>query len=154
MDQYKAIILDNSAKSGIDKDILRAVIYQESEGNPNLRSPVGAVGLMQIVPATASQLGCQSGWEFDPVKNIDCGTKYIKKWIGTYNSYDLYAGYNGGYGANTMGQSSFCPGLKRWQCAFDNADLSVCNQGFVEARNYAVMIDAWVREYKKNMCTW
>jgi hypothetical protein len=154
MDQYKSIILDNSAKYGVDKDIIRAVIYQESSGNPNVRSPVGALGLMQIMPSTANKIGCLPGWEFDPVKNIDCGTRYLKSSMSTYSSYDIYAGYNGGYGANAMNPSSFCPGLKRWQCAFDSADFSVCNEGFIESRDYAIMTDAWVRQYKGGSCSW
>lgn len=154
MNQYQTLILENAARYGVDKDIIRAVIYQESNGNPNAQSQVGARGLMQVMPATAASLGCSPGWETDPARNIDCGTRYLRSSIGRYSSYDLYAGYNGGYGANAMDASSYCPGQRRWQCAFDNASFSVCNTGFIESRNYAIMTDAWVREYKNNACTW
>ena len=155
-DNYKSYIEQASSKYGVDKNIIRAVIWQESQGNINAVSNHGAIGLMQILPSTASSIGCQSGWQNDAAKNIDCGTKYLKQGQNKgYSNYDLYAGYNGGYGNNSMNPSSNCNGLKRWQCSFDDNDHKVCNTGFVESRNYAIEGSTWQSTLASgSMCSW
>ena len=155
LDRYQSAINTASSTYGVDKNIIRAIIYQESNGNPGAASGVGAVGLMQILPTTAQAIGCKSDWASNPESNIDCGTKYLKQGQSAgMSSYDLYAGYNGGYGQAATGASSDCPGLKRWQCSFDKADKTVCNTGYLESRNYAMEVDAWVREYGASKCSW
>jgi len=58
-------------------DFVKAVIMAESAGNPNAVSPKGAGGLMQIMPATAKDLGIKN--RFDPVENVEGGSKYLKQ---------------------------------------------------------------------------
>ena len=156
-DNYRDIIEKYSAQYGVDKNIIRSVIWQESNGNVNIgTSPAGAVGMMQITPSTAKSIGCRSGWENDADKNIECGTRYLKQGLSkNYTNYDLYAGYNGGYGGNSMNPSSHCTGLKRWQCSFDDTDHKTCNTGFLESRNYAIEGAVWQKTYdNKSMCSW
>ena len=71
------------------------MIVAESGANPNALSPVGAQGLMQLMPATARELGVTDSW--DPLQNIDGGTRYLKMLMGRFpNLRHAVAGYNAG----------------------------------------------------------
>lgn len=74
-----------SAKYGIAPSLIAAVIDQESSGNPNDQSSAGAIGLMQLLPSTASWIG-YSGSLWDPLTNIMTGTKYLKYLLNKYNN--------------------------------------------------------------------
>ena len=64
-----------SSKYGVDPDLVRAIIYAESKGDPFVISRKGAQGLMQIMPVTADFMGISN--PFDPEENIKAGVKYI-----------------------------------------------------------------------------
>lgn len=64
-----------SSKYGVDPDLVRAIIYAESKGDPFVISRSGAQGLMQIMPVTADFMGINN--PFDPEENIKAGVKYI-----------------------------------------------------------------------------
>jgi soluble lytic murein transglycosylase-like protein len=93
------IIYRAGQKAGVDPRFIHAVIKQESKYNTKAVSPVGAQGLMQMMPATAERFGLKD--PFDPAKNVEAGTKYLK-WLLKRFDGDVslaLAGYNAGEGA-------------------------------------------------------
>lgn len=74
--QYDALIEENAAAHGVNPHLVRAVIQQESAFNPLARSHKGAMGLMQLMPATASELGVTD--PYNASENIRGGVAYLK----------------------------------------------------------------------------
>jgi soluble lytic murein transglycosylase-like protein len=90
------LIETSSKQEGIKPDLIRAVINEESGGRPCAVSSKGAQGLMQLMPATADQLGVKD--PFDPKQNVDAGTKLLKQLLAKYNGDTSLAlsAYNAG----------------------------------------------------------
>ncbi len=70
------LISQTADRLQVDPDLIHAIIKVESEYNPRARSRKGAMGLMQLVPATAQRFGVEN--PFDPKQNIDGGVTYFK----------------------------------------------------------------------------
>jgi soluble lytic murein transglycosylase-like protein len=96
---YDDVIVDNSHANGLRPDLVRAVIQVESGFNPSARSPKGAMGLMQLMPATAQQFNVTN--PFNPRENVRAGTAYLRQLLDRYDNNEelALAAYNAGPGA-------------------------------------------------------
>jgi hypothetical protein len=96
---YGAIIATVSQAHGVDPMLVRALIQVESNYRPRARSSKGAMGLMQLMPATARQYKVRN--PYDPTANISAGVKHLKGLIDRMDgAVELaLAAYNAGEGA-------------------------------------------------------
>lgn len=93
---FHGLILAASSKHSVDPALVKAIIMAESSYNPDAISRKGAVGLMQLMPGTAVDMGVEDS--FDPEHNINGGVKYLKHLLNLFQG-DLrlaVAAYNAG----------------------------------------------------------
>lgn len=95
---FDGLIDQAAAMFSVPAKLIKSVIQKESNFNPNAVSHAGASGLMQLMPATARDLGVKN--IFDPAENIQGGAKYLKQLLDKYDyQVDLaLAAYNAGPG--------------------------------------------------------
>jgi hypothetical protein len=98
MGQWDSIVSEASKKYGVPKWLIYGVIQAESYGDPNATSKAGAMGLMQLMPGTAKDLGVKDA--YDPAQNVMGGTRHLKRLLDKYNGNGLQAlsAYNWGEG--------------------------------------------------------
>ena len=91
-------IRDSASKYGVPQKMIEAVVCVESGGKCNAVSSAGAMGVMQLMPATAKELGVKN--PFDVSENVDAGTRYLKQLYDRYdgNWQNALAAYNAGMG--------------------------------------------------------
>ena len=95
----RTLAIQAAERHGLDPDLVLAVVAVESSFRPEAQSPKGAQGLMQLMPATAAELGVKNA--FDPAENLDGGTRHLGALLTLYGG-DLtraLAAYNAGVGA-------------------------------------------------------
>lgn len=97
-DAYDSYIMSSASRHGVNPGLMKAMMHTESAFNPNARSPVGAQGLMQLMPATARRFNVSNAW--NPAENIEGSAKYIAWLMKRFNNNVEFAvaGYNAGEG--------------------------------------------------------
>jgi soluble lytic murein transglycosylase-like protein len=97
--QWDDVIVEHATRNGVRTDLVRAVVQVESAFNPRAVSPKGAMGLMQLMPATAKEFGVVN--PFNPVENIRAGVAYLRRLLDRFSNNEqlALAAYNAGPGA-------------------------------------------------------
>ena len=132
---YAELVTHYAEINGLDPYIVCGVIMKESTWDPNAGSPAGAVGLMQLMEATAIENGCFD--RYDPEQNIMAGCKYLRK---CYDYFDgderlALAGYNAGCGnaeeyINTVPETmEYVPKVLEYAEQYRTGELKIPNSG-------------------------
>lgn len=132
-------------KQNLDPIVVLSLIRQESVFNPMARSPVGARGLMQLMPTTARRMrrSVREKQLANPKINIELGTKYFTGLVKRYEGNLVYvlAAYNAGEGR-----------VERWKGNLFDADATILKNieaiPFLETRNYVKLIFRNIFFYK------
>lgn len=142
---YLELLTKALKKEQIDPIILLSLIRQESVFNPLARSPVGARGLMQIMPSTARRLrrSVRDKQLVNPQINIELGTKYVKGLLKRYDGNLVYV-----LSAYNAGESR----VERWKNLYFDTDETILKNieaiPFLETRNYVKLIFRNIFFYK------
>jgi soluble lytic murein transglycosylase-like protein len=97
VEEFTPIIQEACNRHGVDAELVKALIQVESNFNHLAVSPKGAMGLMQLMPGTASRYGVKKA--FDPEQNVDGGVHYLKDLLELFKDKQLaLAAYNAGEG--------------------------------------------------------
>ncbi|MDO9420669.1 MAG: lytic transglycosylase domain-containing protein [Herminiimonas sp.] len=135
--KYEKLLNDAANEFNLDPALLKAVMAAESGFNPNAVSPKGAVGLMQLMPATAERFGLQADRKktvaqklTDPKTNIRLGARYLRVLRDMYPNQQhlVLASYNAGEGAVQKYNDAIPP--------------------FAETRNYVKLVTQFYNLYQ------
>jgi soluble lytic murein transglycosylase-like protein len=127
--KFEPVISEASVKYGLDPHLIKAVIRAESDFDHRAVSPKGALGLMQLMPATAEELNV--GNPFDPEENILGGARYLSDLLKRFGQDQnlALAAYNAG-----PGRVESSGGVPR----------------IAETENYVKKVMAYYKEYKSS----
>lgn len=146
---YDDIINAEAQRNQVDPDLLRAMMRQESGGNPTAVSKAGASGLMQLMPATAKELGVSN--IFDPQQNIAGGAKYVRQLIDKYGNVDhAVQAYNVGPGKFDKFLAGEIKSLPQETLQYGDkvsANFANLKKGIMPQQN-AANVDAWLGQSK------
>lgn len=134
---YAAAVDTQAEKTGVPAELIYAVMRTESGYDPEARSPVGAVGLMQLMPDTANRI--EKGADYPtPAKNIELGARHLAEIHQAEDSWPLaIMGYNGSPEA-----------VARWRKRLPDFPLDVfaATIPLLETRGYVTkVLEAWAR---------
>ncbi|MEK7520657.1 MAG: transglycosylase SLT domain-containing protein [Patescibacteria group bacterium] len=158
INKYDSEVQMAALKYGVTASEVKAVIAQESQGNPDAQSKAGAYGISQLKPETAREMAKGTGYanekitgewlKNNPEASIELQVKYYaqqKRYGGDATAG--YAGYNGGKGALLPSQN--CSGMSRYQCGYDNDAHTVPNKGYAETRDYVQKVAGYEMYFRK-----
>jgi soluble lytic murein transglycosylase len=146
---YRTLITEEARGRDFDPFIAAALIRQESMFNPRARSPVGALGLMQVMPNTGTAVarglgigGFRTDRLTEPELNLRIGTKYLADQIRSHNGrlVDAIAAYNAGPHRVT-----------RWKQfpEYRDPEIFIERIPFEETRNYVKIVQANAHIYRE-----
>ena len=106
---FERLIIERARAAGVRPELVKAIIQVESGYNPGARSHKGAMGLMQLMPETARELGVADA--YDPAENIKGGVAYLQWLLARYDGNEelALAAYNAGPGAVDRYRESIPP---------------------------------------------
>lgn len=112
VDRWSELILAAAERHGIDPRLVAIVVLVESGGDPSAKSPSGALGLMQVMPATGVDIATRRGLAdfhvddlLDPATNIDFGAWYLAQQLAAFSSHT--AGGDPGEGAVPLAAAAY-----------------------------------------------
>ena len=137
--RYQAIVRGHAHNYRLDPSLLAAVIYQESKFNATARSSSGAIGLMQLLPATAEGIALHTGGTkfrlsdlLNPELNVRYGSWYLRHLLDKYGDERLaLAAYNAGQ-----------HNVDLWRAAHEGIQ-------FPETRSYVARVEHLKNVYRK-----
>ncbi len=144
---YRDLILANAEKYGVDPYLVAAIAYTESKYDPQARSHKGALGLMQLMPETATWIAEQLHWDVfaveqlaDPKINVELGCWYLANLSSEFSDRaQVIAAYNAGRG-----------NLQKWlsQGVWDGRLETVDRIPFGETRDYVRKVSKHQKYYR------
>lgn len=145
---YVELFSKHAAANRLPESLVLALAKAESSFRPAVKSPVGAIGLMQLMPATARMTAGYKGskpynqlWLVDPEYNIRLGTKHLRELLDQFHQDTVFtlASYNAGAGA-----------VNRWRKNFGSLerDEFIENIPYLETRDYVKKIVAHIAVYQ------
>lgn len=144
---YSEFVSQNASLNGLPEGLVYALIRAESSFSPTAKSSAGAVGLMQMMPATAKLIAHEKG-TFDsqrltvPEYNIQLGTKHLKDLMKEHNGDVIFmtAAYNAGSGS-----------LERWKKSYKGLkkDEFIESIPYQETRDYVKKVYASAATYRQ-----
>lgn len=146
--KYEALINAACAEKGLDRALVYAVVRTESGFNPEAVSPVGARGLMQLMPDAFDWVRMRQGRQpedqtrlFDPETNIDCGTEMLRLFLEEFDSEEnALCAYHAGRGS-----------VLKWLANPDYAPdgKTVTNIPFTDTSAYVAKVLKTMEMYRK-----